>query len=187
MAVRFGNVIGSSGSVIPTFQKQIRSGGPVTITDSKMKRYFMSLSESAQLILQAGSMGNGGEIFVLDMGNPVNIQDIAYELIRLSGLEPEKDISIEYIGARPGEKLFEELNSEKESVVNTTHEKILMMRNGNEQEFNTMVEYVKRILDSAKTYDKEKISKQIVNCVPEYSPDLALIDRKIKKTIFNEK
>ena len=187
MAVRFGNVIGSSGSVIPTFQKQISMGGPITITDSKMKRYFMSLSESAQLILQAGSMGNGGEIFVLDMGNPVNIQDIAYELIRLSGLEPEKDISIEYIGARPGEKLFEELNSEKESVVNTTHEKILMMRNGNEHEFNTMVEYVKRILDSAKTYDKEKISKQIVNCVPEYSPDLALIDRKIKKTIFDEK
>ena len=90
MAVRFGNVIGSSGSVIPTFQKQIQNGGPVTITDSKMERCFMSFSESAQLILQAGSIGNGGEIFVLDMGNPVNIKDIAYELIRLKRFRARK-------------------------------------------------------------------------------------------------
>ena len=96
MAVRFGNVIGSSGSVIPTFQKQIKAGGPVTITDPNMQRYFMSISEAAQLILQAGALGNDGEIYVLDMGDPVNIKEIAYELIRLSGLEPEKDILIEY-------------------------------------------------------------------------------------------
>ena len=106
MAVRFGNVIGSSGSVIPTFQSQIQNGGPITITDPKMERYFMSISESAQLIFQAGSIGKGGEIFVLDMGSPVNIKEIAYELVRLNGLEPEKDIFVEYIGARPGEKLI---------------------------------------------------------------------------------
>ena len=94
MAVRFGNVIGSSGSVIPTFQEQIRNGGPITITNPNMQRYFMSISEAAQLILQAGAMGSGGEIYILDMGKPVNIQDIAYELIRLSGLEPETDIGI---------------------------------------------------------------------------------------------
>ena len=109
MAVRFGNVIGSSGSVIPTFQDQIKKGGPITITDPNMQRYFMSISEAAQLILQAGALGKGGEIYVLDMGDPVNIKDIAYELIRLSGLEPEKDISIDYIGSRPGEKMYEEL------------------------------------------------------------------------------
>ena len=117
MAVRFGNVIGSSGSVIPTFQSQIQNGGPITITDPKMERYFMSISESAQLILQAGSIGKGGEIFVLDMGSPVNIKEIAYELVRLNGLEPEKDIFVEYIGARPGEKLFEELRTDEETLL----------------------------------------------------------------------
>ncbi len=187
MAVRFGNVIGSSGSVIPTFQKQIQNGGPITITDSKMQRYFMSISESAQLILQAGSIGDGGEIFVLDMGSPVNIKDIAYELIRLSGLEPEKDISIEYIGARPGEKLFEELRTNEESVINTSHEKILMMKNGNEHSWNIMTEFALTILNSAKSYDIKKISKEIIKCVPEYSPDLKSMKRNIKKTIFSEK
>ena len=115
MAVRFGNVIGSSGSVIPTFQSQIKNGGPVTITDPNMERYFMSISEAAQLILQAGALGRGGEIYVLDMGEPVNIKEIAYELIRLSGLEPEKDISIEYIGSRPGEKIHEEMITSSDS------------------------------------------------------------------------
>jgi FlaA1/EpsC-like NDP-sugar epimerase len=153
MAVRFGNVIGSSGSVIPTFQKQIRNGGPITLTDPAMQRYFMSISEAAQLILQAGAMGAGGEIYVLDMGKPVNIKDIAYELIRLSGLEPEKDISIEYIGSRPGEKMYEELNTKEENIIETNHEKIMMMKNGNGYNWNHILEEVTKIVYSVKSYD----------------------------------
>tara|TARA_B100001248_G_C27394584_1_gene464628 strand:- start:2318 stop:3955 length:1638 start_codon:yes stop_codon:yes gene_type:complete len=187
MAVRFGNVIGSSGSVIPTFQKQIRSGGPVTITDSKMKRYFMSISESAQLILQAGSMGNGGEIFVLDMGDPVNIKDIAYELIRLSGLEPEKDISIEFIGSRPGEKLFEELSTKSESIISTSHDKILVMKNKEEYSWNYMTKAAISILNSAKSYNINQISKELKNYIPEYSPNKISFNRKIKKIINSDK
>ena len=167
--MRFGNVIGSSGSVIPTFQNQIQNGGPVTITDPKMERYFMSISESAQLILQSGSMGKGGEIFVLDMGKPVNIKDIAFELIRLSGLEPEKDISIEYIGTRPGEKLYEELKTSEESVIRTNHEKILMMKSKSEENWYSIQEAAKKISESAKTYDLNIISKEINKYVPQFN------------------
>ena len=126
MAVRFGNVIGSSGSVIPTFQEQINKGGPITITDPGMKRYFISIPEAAQLILQAGSIGEGGEIFVLDMGEPVLVKDIAFELIKLSGLEPELDIQIKYIGLRPGEKMFEELVADSD-FLGTSHSEILIL------------------------------------------------------------
>jgi FlaA1/EpsC-like NDP-sugar epimerase len=171
MAVRFGNVIGSSGSVIPTFQEQIRNGGPVTITNPKMKRYFMSISEAAQLILQAGAMGSGGEVYVLDMGSPVNIKDIAYELIRLSGLEPEKDISIEYIGSRPGEKLYEELQTNDESILDTNHEKILMMKNGNDNNWDHLLVKVDEITSSAKLYDINKVMDSLKTFIPEYVPD----------------
>jgi FlaA1/EpsC-like NDP-sugar epimerase len=163
MAVRFGNVIGSSGSVIPTFQKQIRNGGPITLTDPAMQRYFMSISEAAQLILQAGAMGAGGEIYVLDMGKPVNIKDIAYELIRLSGLEPEKDISIEYIGSRPGEKMYEELNTKEENIIETNHEKIMMMKNGNGYNWNHILEEVTKIVYSVKSYDTSQIISSLKN------------------------
>ena len=129
MAVRFGNVIGSSGSVIPTFQEQINNGGPVTITDPNIKRYFMSIPEAAQLILQAGSIGEGGEIFVLDMGEPVLIKDIATELIKLSGFTPDVDIPIDYIGLRPGEKMYEELITKGESITDSPHEKIMILKN----------------------------------------------------------
>jgi len=171
MAVRFGNVIGSSGSVIPTFQEQIRNGGPVTITNPKMKRYFMSISEAAQLILQAGAMGSGGEVYVLDMGSPVNIKDIAYELIRLSGLEPEKDISIEYIGSRPGEKLYEELQTNDENILNTNHEKILMMKNGNGYNWDHLINKVYEVTESAKSYDVNKVMDSLKTFIPEYTPD----------------
>jgi FlaA1/EpsC-like NDP-sugar epimerase len=171
MAVRFGNVIGSSGSVIPTFQEQIRNGGPVTITNPKMKRYFMSISEAAQLILQAGAMGSGGEVYVLDMGSPVNIKDIAYELIRLSGLEPEKDISIEYIGSRPGEKLYEELQTNDENILDTNHEKILMMKNGNGNNWDHLLVKVDEITSSAKLYDINKVMDSLKTFIPEYVPD----------------
>ena len=186
MAVRFGNVIGSSGSVIPTFQKQIRNGGPITLTDPAMQRYFMSISEAAQLILQAGAMGAGGEIYVLDMGKPVNIKDIAYELIRLSGLEPEKDISIEYIGSRPGEKMYEELNTQEENIVETSHEKIMMMKNGNDHNWNHILEEVSKIVYSVKSYDTSQIITTLKNFIPEYSPNTKYNKPKYKKTFIIE-
>lgn len=168
ITVRFGNVIGSSGSVIPTFQSQIQNGGPITITDPKMERYFMSISESAQLIVQAGSMGEGGEIFVLDMGSPVNIKEIAYELIRLNGLEPEKDISVEYIGARPGEKLFEELTTDEETIVRTSHEKIMMMKSDKKENWHDIYREASNIIEAAKSYNIEVISQEIGKYVSGY-------------------
>jgi FlaA1/EpsC-like NDP-sugar epimerase len=128
VAVRFGNVIGSAGSVIPIFQEQIRKGGPVTITDKRMKRYFMTIPEAAQLVLQAGAIGNGGEVFILHMGEPVHIIDLAETLITLSGLRPHEDIRVVETGIRPGEKLYEELTFDAEETVPTVHPKIFVNR-----------------------------------------------------------
>lgn len=127
VAVRFGNVLGSRGSVIPLFKKQIASGGPVTVTHPAMKRYFMTISEAVQLVIQAGALAQGGEIFVLDMGKPIYIVELAKKLIRLSGFEPGKDIAIQYTGIRPGEKYVESLNSDQEQVILTKHERIFQV------------------------------------------------------------
>ena len=170
LGVRFGNVIGSSGSVIPTFQKQINNGGPITITDPNMKRYFMSIPEAAQLILQAGSIGENGEIYVLDMGKPVLVKEIAYELIRLSGLEPEVDISIEYIGLRPGEKMYEELMTSSESLVDTSHEKIMVLKDGVEHQWDYLLAEIDKIVKSAKSYDSNLIKNKLKEFIPEYHP-----------------
>ena len=129
VAVRFGNVLGSRGSVVPTFLKQIELGGPVTVTHPEMRRYFMTIPEAVQLVLQAGTMGQGGDVFVLDMGEPVRIADLAADLIRLSGKEVGKDVEIRFSGVRPGEKLYEELFFDAEHAIPTEHPKVLRARN----------------------------------------------------------
>ena len=171
MAVRFGNVLGSSGSVIPIFQEQIKAGGPITITDPDMERYFMSVPEAAQLILQAGSLGNGGEVFALDMGRPIKILDIANELIRLSGLEPDIDIPISFIGSRPGEKQFEELVLDSELVQRTIYDKILEIRPSIAPE--TIKSITQRIMTgelNGHEFDNNKLRASLSSLVPEYKP-----------------
>jgi FlaA1/EpsC-like NDP-sugar epimerase len=169
ITVRFGNVVGSAGSVVPLFRKQIAAGGPVTVTHPEVTRYFMTIPEACQLILQAGAMGEGREIFILDMGTPVKIDDMARDLIRLSGYEPAVDIKIEYIGLRPGEKLYEELITEGEGIVPTTHEKIMVLEGTtcNPQLLNGNIDDLARL---AHDQDAEKIKRKLQEIVPEYEP-----------------
>jgi len=173
MAVRFGNVLGSSGSVIPIFERQIKAGGPVKITHPDMIRYFMSIPEAAQLILQASSMEQGrGKIYVLDMGRPVKIKDMAYDLIRLSGLEPEKDIPIVYTGMRPGEKLYEELAFDGEIFSKTKHGKIMILNNGGSH-YSDWVQLQVDIVNLGKlgiTFDSARIKQALMQIIPEYKP-----------------
>jgi len=174
IAVRFGNVLGSSGSVIPLFERQIRNGGPVKITHPEMIRYFMSIPEAAQLILQASSFGgNGGRIYVLEMGKPVKIKDMAYDLIRLSGLEPEKDISVIYTGARPGEKLYEELIFDGEVFSKTDHKKIMTLRrNGKGKvEWTVLQMRIQELANLCKTYDHDALRQKLMDIIPEYKPE----------------
>jgi len=169
MAVRFGNVLGSSGSVIPLFEEQIAARMPVTVTDPEVTRFFMSIVEAAQLILQAGAMGSGGEIFILDMGQPVKIADMARDLIRLHGLEPDVDVPIQYVGLRPGEKLYEELITEGEGIVPTAHEKIRVLR-GIPCDLETLDAKIDALTQAAKAYDGVRIKYLLNEIVPEYTP-----------------
>ncbi len=171
MAVRFGNVLGSSGSVIPLFKHQIEKGGPVTVTDPEMTRYFMSIEEAAQLILQAGAMGTGGEIFILKMGSLVKIVNLAQDLIKLLGYEPEKDIKIKFTGLRPGEKLYEELITKGEGIVPTKHEKIMVLQ-GDNTPHQEMVEVLSRLAKAATIHDARGIKAVLQEILPEYMPDL---------------
>lgn len=167
VAVRFGNVLGSRGSVIPLFKKQIAKGGPVTVTHPDMKRYFMTIPEASQLVLQAGAMAKGGEVFVLDMGEPVRIYDLAKDLITLSGLIPDKDIEIKITGLRPGEKLFEELLSAEDGTEKTTHKKIFTARikeidkAGLDKEISNILEIT----------DGEEVVAALQKIVPTYTPN----------------
>ncbi|MDY0213822.1 MAG: polysaccharide biosynthesis protein, partial [Desulfuromonadaceae bacterium] len=167
VTVRFGNVLGSNGSVIPTFQKQICKGGPITVTHKDITRFFMTIPEAAQLVLQAGSMGAGGEIYLLDMGEPVKILHLAEELIRLSGKEPYEDIDIVFTGLRPGEKLYEELLLDGEGVKPTTHEKICVARSMQEDE-EILQGQLEELFATARKLDLARTVALLHEIVPEY-------------------
>lgn len=167
VAVRFGNVLGSNGSVIPLFKKQIKNGGPVTVTHKNITRYFMLIPEAAQLVLQAGGFAKGGEIFVLDMGKPVKIYDLAIDLIKLSGLEPHRDIKIKVTGLRPGEKLYEELLMSEEGLLNTNHKKIYIGR----PTFDSIDNLRKKLFDLKgilEENDEDKVKEKLKQIVPTY-------------------
>jgi FlaA1/EpsC-like NDP-sugar epimerase len=167
VTVRFGNVLGSNGSVIPIFKQQIAEGGPVTVTDPEMKRYFMTIPEASQLVLQSASMGKGGEIFVLDMGEPVKIVDLARELITLSGFRPGEDIAIEFTGTRPGEKLFEELSIQGENMQPTRHPKISIWKNI-PTDRQKLEAGINELLNITKNQNRTAIIQKIKELVPEY-------------------
>ena len=168
VTVRFGNVLGSEGSVVPIFKKQIAKGGPVTVTHPEMKRYFMVIPEAVQLVLQAATMGKGGEIFVLDMGEPVEIVRLARELITLSGFRPGEDIEMVFTGLRAGEKLFEELSIEGEDMQPTRHPKIVIWKNI-PMDRDKLHASIKELLNVARTQDDSQIAQKIKELVPEYA------------------
>ena len=171
IAVRFGNVLGSSGSAIPTFQRQINEGGPITITHPEMTRYFMSIQEASQLILQCGALGRDGEIFLLEMGKPIRIVEMAKDLIRLSGLEPGIDIPIVFTGLRPGEKLYEELQLLNEQKVSTSHSKIMILQDRNSHiSWPVFKPKLGELIDSSIELNSEKILILLQHVLPTFNP-----------------
>lgn len=175
ITTRFGNVLGSNGSVIPHFKKQIENGGPVTITHPDIVRYFMTIPEACDLVLQAGTMGKGGEIFVFDMGEPVKILDLAKRMIKLSGFEPNLDIKIIYTGLRPGEKLYEELLSDDAKTLATHNEKILISKDPN-MEFEDIEKYTNQIVKAALRREKIQVVQILKEIVPEFKSNNSIYE-----------
>lgn len=176
ITTRFGNVLGSNGSVIPLFKKQIEAGGPITITHPDIVRYFMTISEACELVLQASTMGKGGEIFVFDMGEPVKIKDLAIKMIKLSGKEPEKDILLKYTGLRPGEKLYEELLSDDAKNLPTPHHKIMVSMDPY-KEYSEIKDLIEQIEAAALSHDKTQIVRILKNMVPEFISNNSIFEK----------
>ena len=188
VTTRFGNVLGSNGSVIPIFKEQILKGGPVTVTHPEVTRFFMTIPEATQLVLQAGSMGNGGEIYLFDMGKPVKILTLAEELIRLSGLQPHDDIEIQFSGLRPGEKLYEELLLDDEGVLPTLHKQICIAQSVT-LPYTELVSQLDSLVGDAKALDLGGVRKKLLQLVPEYTPaENKLLAKVIQHpaTVINE-
>ena len=167
ITTRFGNVLGSNGSVIPRFQEQISKGGPVTVTHPEIIRYFMTIPEACSLVLEAVTMGNGGEVFLFDMGEPIKILDLAKKMIKLAGLTPGKDIDIQFTGLRPGEKLYEELLNKKEEVIPTHNKKILIAK-VMEYDYEHISVSIETLINFAINNKDEEVVKQMKRIVPEY-------------------
>jgi FlaA1/EpsC-like NDP-sugar epimerase len=178
VAVRFGNVLGSSGSVIPIFKQQIAAGGPVTVTHPEMRRFFMTIPEACQLVLQAATIGRDGQICVLDMGEPVKILDLARNLITLSGLRPDEDIQIQFTGIRPGEKLYEELGTGLGNTVPTSHEKIRIFASGSMQCF-APEEWLESLRAICERRDLGQLISAIRTVVPDYTPSAELLQQLV--------
>ena len=176
ITTRFGNVLGSNGSVIPRFQKQIEAGGPITVTDERITRFFMTIPEACQLVMEAGVMGKGGEIFIFDMGKPVSIKDLAEKMIKLSGMVPYKDIDIVYSGLRPGEKLVEELLAKKENIIATHHHKIMKakVREYNFSEISTQIDELIGLLTQ---HNDNSIVSKMKSIVPEYVSNNSIFEK----------
>jgi FlaA1/EpsC-like NDP-sugar epimerase len=182
ITTRFGNVLGSNGSVIPLFKEQIEKGGPVTVTHPQVMRYFMTISEAVQLVIDAGAMGSGGEIFIFDMGKSVKIIDLARKMIKLSGLEPDIDIQIKLIGLREGEKLYEELLNDKENTMPTYHKKILIA-NVRKVAYESITMQVGTLLSLLDQKDQNKVVEQMKRIVPEFVSNVSRYEALDQKMV----
>ena len=181
VTTRFGNVLGSNGSVIPLFEKQIKAGGPVTVTDERIIRFFMLIPEACKLVLEAGTHGNGGEIFVFDMGEPVRIADLAKRMIRLSGA---KNVGIKYTGLRPGEKLYEELLATDENTKPSFHKKIRIAE-VREYDYQSVEQDIEDLVHISETYDDMKIVAKMKEIVPEYKSNNSVYQQLDKEEVRN--
>ena len=182
ITTRFGNVLGSNGSVVPLFRKQIEKGGPVTITHPDIIRYFMTIPEACQLVLEAGTMGKGGEIFVFDMGEPVKIMDLAIKMIKLAGYTPNKNIKVKITGLRPGEKLYEELLNEECKTLPTHHKKI-MIGIDKIQDYDNINLKVEKIIKSAEKLKNDKVVAKLKDLIPEFISNNSSYQRLDKLSI----